>query len=79
MLAWVPPIMGLIGIAGLVIIPSMNFYKSCYNSWKPNGTHSQPAPHPVNLGHTTLSGQAANLPHAFNPETLQELSSGAWT
>nr|GEY23430.1 ribonuclease H-like domain-containing protein [Tanacetum cinerariifolium] len=45
---------------------------------QPNGTHSQPAPHPVNLGHTTLSGQATNLPHAFNTETLQELSIGAW-
>nr|GEY65695.1 ribonuclease H-like domain-containing protein [Tanacetum cinerariifolium] len=45
---------------------------------QPNGTHNQPAPHPVNLGHTTLSGQATNLPHAFNTETLQELSSDAW-
>nr|GEY31005.1 ribonuclease H-like domain-containing protein [Tanacetum cinerariifolium] len=27
---------------------------------------------------TTLSGQATNLPHTFNTETLQDLASGAW-
>ncbi|GJU53125.1 ribonuclease H-like domain-containing protein [Tanacetum coccineum] len=30
------------------------------------------------MGPTPLSGQATNLPHAFNTETLQDLASGAW-
>nr|GEW26359.1 ribonuclease H-like domain-containing protein [Tanacetum cinerariifolium] len=31
-----------------------------------------------NVGPTTLSGQATNLPYAFSTVTLQDLASGAW-
>nr|GEX37255.1 ribonuclease H-like domain-containing protein [Tanacetum cinerariifolium] len=45
---------------------------------QPTGTPVQLANQPGNMGLTPLSGQATNLPHAFNTETLQDLSSGAW-
>ncbi|GJV27038.1 hypothetical protein Tco_1383486 [Tanacetum coccineum] len=42
------------------------------------GTPVQPANKPGNMGPTTPSGQATNLPHAFNTETLMDLANDAW-
>ncbi|GJU19710.1 hypothetical protein Tco_1153052 [Tanacetum coccineum] len=44
----------------------------------PMVTDGQPIVQSENTGTTALSGQATTLPHAFNTETLQYLSSGAW-
>ncbi|GJX61913.1 ribonuclease H-like domain-containing protein [Tanacetum coccineum] len=38
----------------------------------------QPVTQSGNVGNTSLSGQATNLPHAFNTGTLHDLVSGAW-
>ncbi|GJV99481.1 ribonuclease H-like domain-containing protein [Tanacetum coccineum] len=43
-----------------------------------SGQHTSTSVKPKTKGPTTLSGQPSTLPHAFNTETLQALSSGAW-
>ncbi|GJW34683.1 ribonuclease H-like domain-containing protein [Tanacetum coccineum] len=60
-------------------------YHYTMSSAQPNTTPIcplfQPAGVPIqpgNVGPTALSGQATNIPHAFNTKTLQDPNGGAW-
>ncbi|GKD40394.1 ribonuclease H-like domain-containing protein, partial [Tanacetum coccineum] len=57
--------------------PVVTFHTGTAPVVHPNSSHTQSSSQPETMGSAPM-GQATTLPHAFNTEMLQDLSSGGW-